>query len=93
MATVAHWTEAQPKQPESRPLAGPCRRVRVQHTRHGAALTSVLLAYQRRGVDLHLLQLIGYKPLHRDLRERGQRGGLTGEAVGLMVANGVKGET
>jgi hypothetical protein len=44
-------------------------------------------------VDLLLLQLNGYKPLYRDLGEGGRRGGLTGEAVGLMVADGVEGGT
>jgi hypothetical protein len=53
MATVARWTEAQPEQPNQRPLASPCHRVHAQSTagrghraRHDAALTGVLVAYR-----------------------------------------------
>jgi hypothetical protein len=58
---------------------------------HGAALTGVPVAYWQRDVDLHVLQLAGYKPLHQDLGEGGRRGGLTDEAVALIVADGVEG--
>jgi hypothetical protein len=58
---------------------------------HGTALTGVPVAYWQQGVDLHVLQLTGYKPLHQDLGEGGRRGGLTGEAVGLTVADGIEG--
>jgi hypothetical protein len=69
------------------------RVVRVQCAWHGVVLTDILVAYRRCGVDLHLLQLTGYKPLHQDLGEGDQRGGLTGEAVGLTAADGVEGGT
>jgi hypothetical protein len=78
------------------PSAGPAHGhlvVCIQRTRHGAVLAGVPVAYRQRGVDLHLLQLTDYKPLYRDLRERGWRGGLTSEAIGLMVADGVEART
>jgi hypothetical protein len=76
----------------ARPARGPCA-VHIQRMRHGAALTGVPVAYRWRRVDLHLLQLTVYKPLHQELRERGWRGGVTGEVVGLMVADGIDGGT
>jgi hypothetical protein len=78
--------------PSSRPTRGH-RAVHFWRLQHGEALTVVLVAYRRWDVDLHLLQLTIYKLQHRDLGGRGLRGGLTGEAVGLTVADAVEGGT
>jgi hypothetical protein len=59
--------------PSARPTRGH-RAMRVQRMRHDTALTDVPVAYRWWGVELHLLQLTGYKPLHQDLGEAGQRG-------------------
>jgi hypothetical protein len=56
-------------------------------------LAVVPVAYRRQGIDLQLLRITSYKPLHRDLGEGGRRGGLTSEAVSLMVADGIEART
>jgi hypothetical protein len=59
--------------------------------RRGAVHTDVSVAEQRRGLQLgHPLGSL-YKRQHEELREGGQNGVLTDEAVGVAAADGVEG--
>jgi hypothetical protein len=55
-------------------------------------LTGASAAKRRQGLHLDLLHIIGYKLQHGDLGERGQSEVLTGEAVGVALADGIVGE-
>jgi hypothetical protein len=52
----------------------------------------MLVSKRRQGIHLDLLYENSYKPQHGDLGEGGHREVLTGEAVGVAVADEVEGE-
>jgi hypothetical protein len=68
------------------------RVVLIQRTRRGMVLTGASAAKLRQHLHLELLHGTNYKPQHEDLGEGGQREVLTGEAVGVVAADGVEGE-
>jgi hypothetical protein len=65
--------------------------VRSQHTWHDAVLTGTSMAQWWRGLHLGHPHGSLYMPQHEELGEGGRNGVLTGEAVGVVAADGIEG--